>query len=423
MSPSHGCSSCILGRMSVSWARIPLLRRDAAIPLTIFGCMGIVTAVFLSVAAARQEFVWSRGAEPTIEGPLTSPRYFGVVPNWDGQWYKSIAENGYPVPLPVSNGNVAQNEWAFYPLYPALVRMVMFTTTLGYDVSAWLVSVSCTAAAVVLVYRMTLRRMGRFGAGALVACVCAYAAAPLLQVGYAESLTLLLVVAALWALRERRYGLLLIIALLLALTRPLLLPLAGVVAIHWWHRHRAAKRGVELFDTRSRVGVALVVVSVIALFGLWPAIAALATGTPNAYLVTLAAWPVNLTAGGVLGGWFGEILGMTSLGWLAILCVVVLAYLVARRGSAVWGVELRSWAFLYPLYLIAATRPSPSVLRYFLLSIAPLWPMPDPPQDETTSQRRTRWAFLILLVTIGLVAQFFWATQVFVVTGEPQFIP
>lgn len=412
--------SGILGRMSVSGVRMRRLPKDTVIPLSIFAAIGAVTAAFLSIGASRQEYVWLRGPYQQVQEPLTaSPRYFGVLANWDGQWFQSIAENGYPVPLPMVDGHVAQNEWAFYPLYPALVRGVMTVTTLDYPVSAWLVSLVCAFAAMVLLYRLTLPRMGRFGAGALIACVAAYAASPLLQAGYAESLTLLLVVGSLLALERRRYVLVLLCALLLALTRPLLLPLAAVIAIHWLQRYRAARNGVEDFPTPARVSVAAVAVGTAALFGLWPAIAALVTGTPNAYLVTLAAWPVNMAAGGVLGGWTDEVWQMTALGWVAIVVALAVIYLGARRGSAVWGLELRSWAVLYPLYLLAATRPSPSILRYFLLAIAPLWPLPDPPGEETSTTRRSAWAFLVLLVVVGLVGQFLWTTRVFTIDVSP----
>ena len=48
---------------------------------------------------------------------------------WDGVWYERIVRDGYPVPLPVDadNGRVTYSAWAFYPLYPYLVKGVMLT--------------------------------------------------------------------------------------------------------------------------------------------------------------------------------------------------------------------------------------------------------------------------------------------------------
>ena len=48
---------------------------------------------------------------------------------WDGVWYQRIAQDGYPVPLPVDadTGRVTYSAWAFYPLYPYLVKLLMVT--------------------------------------------------------------------------------------------------------------------------------------------------------------------------------------------------------------------------------------------------------------------------------------------------------
>ena len=51
---------------------------------------------------------------------------------WDGIWYERIVRDGYPVPLPVDadTGAVTYSAWAFYPLYPYLVKAVMVTGVL-----------------------------------------------------------------------------------------------------------------------------------------------------------------------------------------------------------------------------------------------------------------------------------------------------
>ena len=71
---------------------------------------------------------------------------------WDGSWYREIAENGYPVPLPVdpSTGAVSQNAWAFYPAFPLLSRLLMSVTGLGFPVVASTLALVCGAGAAVL---------------------------------------------------------------------------------------------------------------------------------------------------------------------------------------------------------------------------------------------------------------------------------
>ena len=73
--------------------------------------------VFLFVAS-RQE---------ATDAASAAPDYFTFVSRWyDGAWYMAIADHGYPTQLPVDgSGVVGQNAWAFYPLYPMLVHVVM----------------------------------------------------------------------------------------------------------------------------------------------------------------------------------------------------------------------------------------------------------------------------------------------------------
>ena len=382
------------------------------IPLAVYGLFTAVSAVFLTIGGARQAAVPTDEPGYTSIFPMNgSPGYWGVLTNWDGQWFRSIAENGYPVPLPMEDGSVAQSEWAFLPLYPFLTRALMAVTTLPFAVCAWLLSLLFGAVAMVLLYRLVLPRVGAFGAVALVACVCAFPTASLFQVAYPESLSLLLVVGGLSALRERRYPLVLLAATGLALTRPIVLPLALVVAVHGFVRLRQEGRG---FSIRERWVVAVTATVTAGLLGLWPVVADLATGHRNTYLDTLAAWPVNQRSNGVLGGWFEAVVEFGPVGATALAAVIFVVFVAARRGARLWGVELRVWGLVYPLYLVAATRPSPSIFRYFMLSIAPLWPFVGVSLSRLGRfSPWARWLLLALVLAVELPLQYVWTTNVY----------
>ena len=60
-----------------------------------------------------------------------------------------------------------------------------------------------------------------------------FPASPIFQVGWPESLALLLMVIAFVLLGQRRYGWVLPVAVGLALTRRIVLALAIVIALHW----------------------------------------------------------------------------------------------------------------------------------------------------------------------------------------------
>ena len=52
--------------------------------------------------------------------------FWGYLQSWDVQWYHRVAFEWYPLELPIdANGDVKQNTWAFFPVFPAIVRGVM----------------------------------------------------------------------------------------------------------------------------------------------------------------------------------------------------------------------------------------------------------------------------------------------------------
>ncbi|MEU6192584.1 hypothetical protein [Streptomyces sp. NPDC047061] len=86
------------------------------------------------------------------------PRFGGgahtwdVLGTWDGWWYQQIALHGYHpalVPVPGATGLITLqgNSAAFFPLYPALMRVVMEVTGLGPFGAGLLVSVVASFAA------------------------------------------------------------------------------------------------------------------------------------------------------------------------------------------------------------------------------------------------------------------------------------
>ena len=217
------------------------------------------------------------------------PGYLDMLTNWDGQWYQQVVGHGYPSDLPHgSDGEVAQNTWAFYPVYPALVRVVMALTSLPFAAAASLVSMVAAGAAMVLVFRMLEGRVGRFNASMTVLAICMSPAGLVLQLAYTESLGLLVLVACLVLLERRRYGALSIMAVVLSLTRPIVLPLCLLIAIHGVLRWR--RRGEDPFPPTERRRLTLAVVVSGASLGLWPLVCALRTGEPLGFLETQHAW-------------------------------------------------------------------------------------------------------------------------------------
>jgi len=342
---------------------------------------------------------------------VNPPTYWHLIASWDGQWYQRAAEHGYPSHLSTFHGAVEQNTWAFYPLYPATVRAVM-TTGIPFEVAASVVSLACGAGAMCLLYRMLTPTCGRFAATLTVLALCVYPASVTFQAAYTESMALLLILAALWCLRGRRYGALLVFALLLSLTRPVVLPLALVIGVHWVARWR--RREVDPFPRREAVVAGLVAVGSALSFLIWPVVAAVVTGRSNAYADTRNAWDSGHAHG--WPSWLVVVVGGESVGLrlLLLIALVALVAVVARRSAALWGLELRTWAWAYPLFLVGATRPTSSVIRYAMLAAVPWWPFPE--VGRTVQSPRGRVGLAALVVVVGLATQYLWLRWFFLIT-------
>ncbi|MEU1297532.1 hypothetical protein ABZ439_34570 [Streptomyces sp. NPDC005840] len=95
-----------------------------------------------------------------------NPRFGGgahawdVLSSWDGWWYQQIAVHGYHpalIPIPDATGplTLQGNSAAFFPLYPALMRLVSEVTGLGPYGAGLLVSVVASFAAALGIHRVT----------------------------------------------------------------------------------------------------------------------------------------------------------------------------------------------------------------------------------------------------------------------------
>lgn len=72
--------------------------------------------------------------------------YYDFCGKFDGAWYQSIAENGYPAVKEkrdlgyTSKTGVIQSAWAFFPGYPMLSASIMKLTAMSYPLTALLLS-------------------------------------------------------------------------------------------------------------------------------------------------------------------------------------------------------------------------------------------------------------------------------------------
>lgn len=386
------------------------------VPLGIYLVSRLLTTAMLSWSARSQDALPS-DAPIMVTRPLpASPSVLEASTNWDGQWYWNLVGNGYPVALPGASDVVQQTSLAFYPGYPTLVEGVMAATRAPFPLAAVAVSTIAGAVAVVLLHRIFLRAVSPFAAAAGVTLLCAWPGAAVLQVAYTESLALLLIVFALHALIGRRYLAVAGVAVALGLVRPLALPLAAVVVVHAITRMRDRSDGLPGPD-RVRVLVALAGcgIGVVA----WPALAALRTGDLLAYPRAMEAWA---PPGDRWGGWFSLLVGNGEFLLLGVVLLAIGGFLKSlrnRRGGRTWPLELRAWAGVYVLFVLATTMPTIGIARYLVLALVPFCPFPVESETESVVDRRARWVAFGVLTALFLAGQYWWVSHVFVIDESP----
>ncbi len=373
--------------------------------LVVYLLTRVVVLIFTVLAARTQAAnLWTPA----------SPGYRDFVSMWDGDRYRVISEQGYPLPLPVDElGAPTQSEWAFYPAFPAVVRLVREITGLGFETVASSLSLLMGCAAAILVYKLFRARASQAESLMGVAILGVFPAAAVLQYAYSEALCLLALAGSLLLLVRRRYLAAMAPVLVLGLVRPAGVPFVVVVVVHLVLRWR--DRDVDRFDVRERLSLVglLGVAGVSALA--WPAATAVAGGRVDAYTAVQVAWRVSdrmeyFTPWVWMSRYLFGGVGPVLLLLLALAVVAVLAAPVTRR----LGPEMWTWCAAYLLYLAAVLDPFTSVLRFlvllFPLALVIVWGL------------RTTWA-RVAWVTASLAAQWWWVSVLWVFSPPSDYPP
>ncbi|GAB2704980.1 glycosyltransferase family 39 protein [Kitasatospora kifunensis] len=152
------------------WPRIRQWAIRLAPALGAFGAAKLVGfAVFMYLLHWSKDFlhkqaVWGGGARP-----------WDVVGSWDGWWYQDVAAHGYhPQSIAAVGGieHISQNSVAFFPAYPAMIRVVMACTGLGTYGAGMLVAILGSFAAAAGIY-MVAARLGGHRTGVIAAVIWA----------------------------------------------------------------------------------------------------------------------------------------------------------------------------------------------------------------------------------------------------------
>lgn len=339
------------------------------------------------------------------------PDYWNFINIWDARWYGRIITDGYPSTLPTdAAGNVQENAWAFYPLFPALGSGLAALTGLSPAAALTVIAMLSGMGAALAVYCLFRLKASHGSAVWGVAFFATFPVSAILQAPYAEPLTIFLLATALLLVIQRHYVWAMPVTVLLCLSRPVGVPFAAMLGVLFlWRlaeRGRRNQQGAHSFRGLASLAGLTAVCGSSALF--WPAAAWAATGDIGAYTKTETAWRGHhlvpfrpwFDAGADL---FGPVLGIVA----PFIFAGLFALLLFTRPAARLGVELRVWCACYMGYLLLFLHPQTSTFRMLL----PLFPLALGAAllSRSRAYRGTVVTMFILLQIVWIVWLWAWA--------------
>jgi len=301
---------------------------------------------------------------------------------WDSVHYLAIAEHGYNTP----------SNTVFFPLYPALIRVLSWLTG-SYVIAGELISTVAFAAALILLHRLTRDELGDRVANATVLLLAFSPLSLFFTALYTESLFLALALGVFLLARQGRFGWAGIAATAATMTHIEGVLLIAPLAIFYWQDRRPVRKRPE--SVRQALGAtadaASLLSPVLALGGFLVYLHSrgfgwLAPSSDQRYYKRHFTGPITGVADGVKAGVSGlaHIItgsagGLTArqdafenVVYLVVLVIAVVALVVA------WRQLPKAYAVYSGLCLLVcvssplSTAPLTSLDR-FALVLFPLW--------------------------------------------------
>ncbi|MFB7505667.1 glycosyltransferase family 39 protein [Streptomyces broussonetiae] len=186
------------------------------------------------------------------------PLVKSLAHSWDSRWYLHIAAQGYGHKIWITPQGAVQADWAFFPLYPGMIRALTTVLPLTPGQAALLISWICAGVAAYGVYAIGHHLYGRGVATALVALWAAMPHAAELTIAYTESLFAALAIWSLYHVLKGNWLWAGSLAALAGLARPSGFAIAGAVSL---------AAAWEAWQRRGRVPVSLWAGAVLAPLG------------------------------------------------------------------------------------------------------------------------------------------------------------
>jgi hypothetical protein len=173
---------------------------------------------------------------------------------WDAVWFVRVARDGYPTSYVHTDQEVSAGaELAFFPGYPALIRLVREVTRLDFDSAAIVAAWIAAAAAAVLIYALAAALWGDRVATILTMLALTQPMSAVLSMAYSEALFIAFAAGCLLAAYRQRWLLAGLLCLGAGLTRAtgaaLAIALLVAAVLHVLDRDNGPRRWLALLYT------------------------------------------------------------------------------------------------------------------------------------------------------------------------------
>jgi hypothetical protein len=341
-----------------------------------------------------------------MTGDLSPMAFVDGMCRWDCTWFRRVAD-GYEATLPTTRNGEAG--WAFFPLYPLLVKAVSLLTTLPWSAVGMLMSTAfgvLAAGAARPLFGGNHRAYRLFAFGLLLGPFSLLVSMP-----YSEGLFILLTILVLVELQRGDYLKAGLFAALLSATRVtgVLIGLAIVLqAVLDLRRNGTAWRELPaaiLGNNRMLLGFALVPLGLVA----YMLYLRLAMGDGLAFAHVQLAWgripdnPFVQLSRAILSAWpFADMWDRQTTYVLGAIVAIVMTTLVALRGRHAAAL------FCFAALVLALSTGVQSSVRL----AAGLAPLGIVAAEYLSARRRLYWACYPIGLTVGLAIVAGWLSGV-----------
>jgi hypothetical protein len=175
-------------------------------PIAIYLASRVVTLSALAIATA-----------------ISHDSILGEINLWDSRWFIRAAQFGWPSHLPYTDGHVAGNTIAFFPLFPLTIRWLSALTGLSLLTSGIIITATTGLTAIVGVWALVRHYADQGSADRATLLVAMFPGTFVLSMVYSEGIVVTCLAFGLLALLQRRWLLAGVLGLLATATSPIAL--------------------------------------------------------------------------------------------------------------------------------------------------------------------------------------------------------